>query len=165
MEVRHRTQRCHLLDRLMGRSILANADRHWRNFGFIRNVDTLELRPAPIFDTGNCLWYAKTDGEVATCDWTFSARPFGPEPQRQLALVDRAEWFEPAFLDGFVEEAMAVLARSAFASTPARGPFIEEGLSRRVAAVSSVMEVLAFRQAWGVGPGAGLARKKAATRR
>ena len=63
--------------------------------------------------------------------------------------MDRAEWFEPAFLDGFVEEAMAVLARSAFASTPERGPFIEEGLSRRVAAVSSVMEVLAFRQAWG----------------
>lgn len=141
--------RLRLCEMMVCDSILANADRHWRNFGFIRNVDTLELRPAPIFDTGNCLWYAKTDGEVATCDWTFSARPFGPEPQRQLALVDRAEWFEPAFLDGFVEEAMAVLARSAFASTPERGPFIEEGLSRRVAAVSSVMEVLAFRQAWG----------------
>lgn len=141
--------RLRLCEMMVCDSILANADRHWRNFGFIRNVDTLELRPAPIFDTGNCLWYAKTDGEVAACDWTFSARPFGPEPQRQLALVDRAEWFEPAFLDGFVEEAMGVQAHSAFASTPERGPFIEEGLSRRVAAVSSVMEVLAFRQAWG----------------
>ena len=141
--------RLRLCEMMVCDSILANADRHWRNFGFIRNVDTLELRPAPIFDTGNCLWYAKTDGEVAACDWTFSARPFGPEPQRQLSLVDRAEWFEPAFLDGFVEEAMGVLARSAFASTPERVPFIEEGLSRRVAAVSSVMEVLAFRQAWG----------------
>lgn len=129
-------------------SVLANADRHWRNFGFIRNVDTLELRPAPVFDTGNCLWYAKTNEEVAASDRTFSARPFGPEPQRQLALVDRVEWFEPAFLDGFVEEAMGILAQSAFASVPERRAFIEEGLSARVAAVSSVMEVLAFRQAW-----------------
>ena len=32
MEVRHRTQRCHLLDRLMGRSILANADAVMRKY-------------------------------------------------------------------------------------------------------------------------------------
>ena len=28
-------------------ALLANSDRHWRNFGIIRNVDTLEIRPAP----------------------------------------------------------------------------------------------------------------------
>lgn len=141
--------RLRLCEMMVCDSILANTDRHWRNFGFIRNVDTLELRPAPVFDTGNCLWYAKTNEEIAVRDWTFSARPFGPEPQRQLALVDRAEWFEPAFLDGFADEAMDVLAQSAFASVPERRAFVEEGLSARVAAVSSVMEVLAFRQAWG----------------
>ena len=37
--------------------ILANQDRHWRNFGVIRNVETLEFtRLAPIFDNGTSLW-------------------------------------------------------------------------------------------------------------
>ena len=38
--------------------LIMNVDRHWGNFGFIRNVNTLEIeRPAPIFDNGNSLWY------------------------------------------------------------------------------------------------------------
>ena len=38
--------------------LIMNVDRHWGNFGFIRNVSTLEIeRPAPIFDNGNSLWY------------------------------------------------------------------------------------------------------------
>ena len=31
--------------------IMANTDRHWRNFGLIRDVETLEYRAAPLFDT------------------------------------------------------------------------------------------------------------------
>lgn len=30
--------------------IIANYDRHWRNFGLVRNVNSLVCRPAPIFD-------------------------------------------------------------------------------------------------------------------
>lgn len=138
--------RLRLCSMLVCDSILANTDRHWRNFGFIRNVDTLELRPASIFDTGNCLWYAKTEAEVAAQDWSFSARPFGPEPARQLGFVDRATWFEPDCLEGFVDEAMEVLGQSSHASEPRRRDFIWEGLCHRVEAVSSVMEVLAFQQ-------------------
>ncbi len=126
-------------------SVIANTDRHWRNFGFIRDVDTLELRIAPVFDTGNCLWYAKTAQEVEAGDWTFLARPFGPEPERQLALVDRAGWFDPARLDGFLDQAMEILSGSAHASEPARRAFIEQGLSRRIADVTAVMRVLALR--------------------
>lgn len=38
--------------------LIMNVDRHWGNFGFIRNVSTLEIEcPAPIFDNGNSLWY------------------------------------------------------------------------------------------------------------
>lgn len=142
-EVRQR-----LCSMLVCDSILANTDRHWRNYGFIRNVDTLELRPAPIFDTGNCLWYAKTEAEVAAQDWSFSARPFGPEPARQLGFVDRATWFEPDYLEGFVDEAMEVLGQSSHVSEARRRDFIWEGLCHRVEAVSSVMEVLAFQQGY-----------------
>lgn len=38
--------------------ITANTDRHYGNFGFIRNVNTLEWEGfAPIFDTGNAMFY------------------------------------------------------------------------------------------------------------
>ena len=38
--------------------IMANTDRHFGNFGFIRNAETLEWQgPAPIFDTGNSMFY------------------------------------------------------------------------------------------------------------
>lgn len=77
-------------------SILANSDRHWRNFGFVRDVDTLAVRPAPIFDSGNSLWYEKSAAEVAAGDRSCAARPYGPEPERQLALVGSISWFDPA---------------------------------------------------------------------
>ena len=39
--------------------ITANTDRHWSNFGIIRDADTLKaIRPAPIYDNGTAL-YAK----------------------------------------------------------------------------------------------------------
>ena len=38
--------------------IIANTDRHHNNFGFIRDVNTLEYKcPAPIFDSGTSLWH------------------------------------------------------------------------------------------------------------
>ena len=42
--------------------IIMNEDRHWSNFGFVRNVETLKFEgPAPIFDNGNSLWYKIPD--------------------------------------------------------------------------------------------------------
>lgn len=38
--------------------IITNIDRHYSNFGALRNVDTLEfVKPAPIFDSGNSMLY------------------------------------------------------------------------------------------------------------
>jgi hypothetical protein len=126
-------------------SILANSDRHWRNFGFVRNIDTLELRPAPIFDSGNCLWYEKNAAQVAARDRSFSAKPFGPEPERQLALVDAADWFDASALDGFVDEAVELLGGSSHASAPGRMDFIAHSLRMRIGSVIPVMGVLRYR--------------------
>ena len=127
-------------------AIIANTDRHWRNFGFIRNIDTLELRPAPIFDSGNSLWYAKSAADVARRDWTFAARPFGPHPADQLALVDDAQWFDAARLEGFVDEAIELLRGSSHACAPGRLDYIAAGLRERMHDVSVVMDVLARRR-------------------
>ena len=38
--------------------VIRNMDRHWTNFGFIRDADTLEYKRAfPLYDFGNSLWH------------------------------------------------------------------------------------------------------------
>ena len=42
--------------------IISNVDRHTANFGAIRNADTLKfVKPAPIFDSGNSMFYMQTE--------------------------------------------------------------------------------------------------------
>jgi hypothetical protein len=122
--------------------ILANSDRHWRNFGLIRNIDTLAMRPAPLFDTGNCLWFGKTAREVNACDWAFATRPFAFDPHAQLAFVDDISWFDPNTLTDFADEACDILSASKYASADGRLDFIREGLKRNIATVTDVAKVL-----------------------
>lgn len=52
-EIKNRITEMNIID-----YITANTDRHYGNFGFIRDVNTLEWKGfAPIFDTGNAMFY------------------------------------------------------------------------------------------------------------
>lgn len=92
--------------------ILANEDRHWRNFGVIRNVETLEYtRVAPIFDSGTCLWCRAEMLELPS-DYSYVAKPFGNNgmsPDRQLELFHQFDWFDEQKLDGTVDKIMEIL--------------------------------------------------------
>ncbi len=94
--------------------LLANSDRHYRNFGLIRNVETLQYtRIAPIYDTGRCLWCDKGELERPS-DYGYRAKPFNPngmEPKEQLKLFHGFGWFDESRLEGFTEEAMEILSR------------------------------------------------------
>ncbi len=49
--------------------LVMNIDRHMRNFGIIRNVETLKWeRPTPIFDTGECMECNKLTNEMNFID-------------------------------------------------------------------------------------------------
>lgn len=49
--------------------VLANTDRHWNNFGFLRDATTLEyLKFAPIYDNGNSLWHNRQINKIGTND-------------------------------------------------------------------------------------------------
>jgi hypothetical protein len=84
--------------------LIANSDRHYRNFGVIRNVETLECRMAPIFDSGTSLW---CDCQLLTFDnLSYRSRPFSRIPEQQLAMVRDYSWFESRNMDGFIDSAI-----------------------------------------------------------
>ena len=82
-----------------------NFDRHLKNFGIIRNVETLEWeKVTPIFDTGECMECDKTLDEINFYDRTgkfFSSveMPFS----KYLNYINVAK-FDISKLDGLVEE-------------------------------------------------------------
>lgn len=87
--------------------VLANRDRHYRNFGIIRNVETLEVtRLAPVFDTGSCLWSNATLLD-APIDFEYLAKPFkasGMRPFDQLRLFEGYYgWLKPEMLAGYAD--------------------------------------------------------------
>lgn len=65
--------------------IIENTDRHYGNFGFIRDVNTLKfIGPAPVFDSGTSLWCDSLNTEIGT--WQ-KAMPFKENHQKQQQLI------------------------------------------------------------------------------
>lgn len=116
--------------------IMANTDRHLRNFGLIRDIDNLSWRFAPLFDTGNSLWYDKDEGEVARGDYSYASRPFDARPNRQLMYASTLDWLDLSSLDGFPDEACEVLEEGNLSRW--RLEYLREGIERRIAAVAEL---------------------------
>ena len=75
--------------------LLGNTDRHFNNFGVIRDAKTLEFtRPAPIFDTGSCLGYNLSDDELmhlVHVEWMPFMSKKHPD---QLSLIEDYSWIK-----------------------------------------------------------------------
>lgn len=114
--------------------ILANHDRHYRNFGLIRNVETLKyVRLAPIYDTGSCLWHDKITLDKPN-DYRYIAKPFGRDgmvPKDQLKLFHGYTWFDERKLDGFTRKAAEILRKDPLLSK-VRIDKIMDGLERNI---------------------------------
>ena len=96
--------------------VLANRDRHWRNFGVMRNVETLRgTRLAPIFDTGSCLWSDAVQLELPI-DFRYVAKPFkrdGMRPYDQLCLFEGSlKWVDGQALADFPDFVGDMLRRN-----------------------------------------------------
>ncbi len=121
---------------IVGDHIMANSDRHWRNFGIVRNVETLECRIAPIFDTGTSLWCHVPTRELAFTPFGFDTKPFFEDAGRQLRLVDDASWLQLDKLEGFPEWASEFLEENP--AMIGRTDFIFEGISARIDQVRAI---------------------------
>lgn len=72
--------------------LMANTDRHFGNFGAIRNVETLEwIGPAPIFDSGTSLWHNKLTRAIHPLS-DVESKPFYAKESKQMELVSDFSW-------------------------------------------------------------------------
>lgn len=69
--------------------IVGNSDRHFGNFGFIRDADTLEWKGlTPVFDTGNAMFYDFSTSDLRkgrTLDDIVKCKSFAPTQEQLLS--------------------------------------------------------------------------------
>jgi len=117
--------------------IIANYDRHYRNFGAIRNVNTLEwIGIAPIFDNGSSLWAIQPTSLIGT---TYKSIPFKPSFEEQLKLVDDLSWLDMNKLDGFEKDVEDILRMNSFMDE-ARIKAIVEQIKYRIKKIKAYKE-------------------------
>lgn len=88
--------------------IIANEDRHFNNFGLLRDANTLEwIGAAPIFDSGTSLWYNKSASRFISSD--IICKPFKKTHGEQLRLVSSFDWLDISKLNGIEDEILNVL--------------------------------------------------------
>lgn len=80
--------------------IIANTDRHFNNIGFLRDVQTLKYKClAPIYDSGNSLWYDKNAEEIIGTR-NIPCKPFKSYHHEQIKKVKHFDWFNRKALSG-----------------------------------------------------------------
>lgn len=92
--------------------ILGNYDRHYRNFGAIRNVlDLTWERIAPIYDSGSSLWATTPTQLIGT---TYKSKPFKAKAEEQLHLVEELSWLNKDKLIDFDKTVYEMLDKNPF---------------------------------------------------
>ena len=114
--IREQTEKMIVLDFLIG-----NEDRHFNNFGLIRNAVTLEwIGAAPIFDCGTSLWYNTQESLIKPLSPNLPAKPFRKTHREQIKLVKDFSWVDLKALDGMKEEMEEILFQSPYISRERR---------------------------------------------
>ena len=89
--------------------IIANEDRHFNNFGVLREAETLKwLGFAPVYDSGSSLGYDKTPMQIRS-EKDVVCKPFKNHHVEQLKLVSDFSWIDFARLedvDGLIEHVL-----------------------------------------------------------
>jgi hypothetical protein len=96
--------------------MIANEDRHWNNFGLVRDANTLSfLGFAPIYDSGTSLWHNTQRVGSPT-----RSKPFRKDHAKQIKLVDDFHWFDANTLKGVEDEILEIFSASEDVDMPRR---------------------------------------------
>jgi hypothetical protein len=94
--------------------LIVNSDRHFNNFGAVRNAETLEwFGPAPIFDCGTSMWHDRVPQMIRPA-LKNPSKPFRNDHNEQIKLVGSFDWLNLDALNGIEEEYSDLLKQSAF---------------------------------------------------
>lgn len=90
--------------------IMVNEDRHQRNYGVIRNVETLEFeRVAPIFDTGFSLLYNRNTESINPYNLGIKPKGFTSTFAKSLELIEGWDRYDFSKLNDIPEMMREVL--------------------------------------------------------
>ena len=91
--------------------LIANYDRHYSNFGAVRNAETLEwITPAPLFDNGSSFWCNQTAVNIYAAN-NERSQPFFDTHEEQIKLVNDFSWLDHSVLSGVDEEINELLRK------------------------------------------------------
>lgn len=94
----------HLSKMIVFDFIIANEDRHFNNFGFVRDINNLkDIKFAPLFDNGSSFGFDKIDEDIDAFNNIIS-KPFYSEPLKQLTLVASYSWLNINSLNKIKDE-------------------------------------------------------------
>ena len=123
----------HALDQMLVVDfLLANEDRHFNNFGVIRNAETLKwVGAAPIYDTGTSLWFSTPTKLIHSTAANLPSKPFRDTHIEQIKLVSSFDWINFNALRDFGDEVRALLSDSLFIDHE-RGDKLADAIERRI---------------------------------
>ena len=118
--------------------LMVNEDRHFNNFGLIRDANTLEyICAAPIYDSSKSLWEKsllcniKSDGDM-------NCIPFASKHSEQIKLVSSFDWLDINKLSGIDEEVKEILKRAEYIGKERRST-ICNALSGRIEMLKNII--------------------------
>ena len=123
----------HALDQMLVVDfLLANEDRHFNNFGVIRNAETLKwVGAAPIYDTGTSLWFSTPTKLIHSTAANLPSKPFRDTHIEQIKLVSSFDWVNFNALRDFGDEVRALLSDSLFIDHE-RGDKLADAIEKRI---------------------------------
>jgi len=94
--------------------LILNEDRHYNNFGAVRNAETLEwLGIAPVFDSGTSLWHNQNRiSNDPNALRKIKVKPFRSAHEEQIKLINDFSWLDLSKLKGIEDEFSAILSIS-----------------------------------------------------
>ncbi len=101
--------------------LIVNSDRHFNNFGAVRNADTLEwIGASPIFDCGTSMWYDETAQNIRP-HFNLPSKPFKSNHSEQIKLVNNFEWIDFSALKNIKEEFLDIYKISKYEDIKRKG--------------------------------------------
>lgn len=124
--------------------IIANEDRHFGNFGLLRDPETLEwIGAAPIFDNSTSLWHDTLTPQIPTAE--LICKPFKKTHGEQLSLVSTYDWLDLSVLDNIENDIFSIFddEKARKYIDTGRAEMIVTQLRKRINRLSEIIETMA----------------------